>query len=118
VKLSILNQLAAMAALALAALSGPAAAQAWPAKPIRLIVNFPAGGAVDVIGRAVAPGLGEALGQQLVIENRPGAGGNIGADAVAKAPGDGYTLLMSSGGTISINPALYAKMPFDPAKDL
>jgi tripartite-type tricarboxylate transporter receptor subunit TctC len=83
-----------------------------------MIVNFPAGGVADVVARAVAPGLGEAVGQQLVIENRPGAGGNIGADAVAKAPADGYTLLMSSGGTISINPSLYAKMPFDPAKDL
>jgi tripartite-type tricarboxylate transporter receptor subunit TctC len=71
-----------------------------------------------VIGRAVAPGLSDALGQQIVIENRPGAGGNIGADTVAKAPGDGYTLLMSSGGTISINPSLYAKMPFDATKDL
>jgi tripartite-type tricarboxylate transporter receptor subunit TctC len=95
-----------------------AQAQSWPAKPVRLIVNFPAGGAADAIARAVAPGLGETLGQQIVIENRPGAGGNIGADAVAKAPGDGYTLLMSSGGTISINPSLYPKMPFDPAKDL
>ncbi len=94
------------------------AAQAWPAKPLRIIVNFPPGGAADVIARAVAPGLGEALGQQVVIENRPGAGGNIGADAVAKSPADGYTLLMSSGGTVSINPHIYAKMSYDPVKDL
>ena len=107
---------AAVAAGTLAA--SQALAQPWPAKPIRMIVNFPAGGAVDVIGRAVAPGLAEALGQQIVIENRPGAGGNIGADAVAKSPGDGYTLLMSSGGTISINPSLYPKMPFDATRDL
>jgi tripartite-type tricarboxylate transporter receptor subunit TctC len=118
-KLATVTRRALGAALAAGALAAThAVAQAWPAKPIRLIVNFPAGGAVDVIGRAVAPGLAEALGQQIVIENRPGAGGNIGADAVAKAPGDGYTLLMSSGGTISINPALYQKMPFDPARDL
>ena len=117
-KLASYRTLAAAAALALGTLSGLAAAQAWPSKPIRMIVNFPAGGVADVVARAVAPGLGEAIGQQLVIENRPGAGGNIGADAVAKAPADGYTLLMSSGGTISINPSLYSKMPFDPAKDL
>jgi len=118
VKLASYKTLAAATALGLATLSGLTFAQAWPAKPIRMIVNFPAGGVADVVARAVSPGLGEAIGQQLVIENRPGAGGNIGADAVAKAPADGYTLLMSSGGTISINPSLYAKMPFDPAKDL
>ena len=117
-KLASYRTLAAAIALGLGTLSGLAAAQTWPSKPIRMIVNFPAGGVADVVARAVAPGLGDAIGQQLVIENRPGAGGNIGADAVAKAPADGYTLLMSSGGTISINPSLYAKMPFDPAKDL
>ena len=117
-KLASYKTLAAATALGLATLSGLTFAQAWPAKPIRMIVNFPAGGVADVVARAVSPGLGEAIGQQLVIENRPGAGGNIGADAVAKAPADGYTLLMSSGGTISINPSLYPKMPFDPAKDL
>ena len=117
-KLAPYRIFATAAALGLAGISGLAAAQPWPAKPIRMIVNFPAGGVADVVARAVAPGLGEGVGQQIVIENRPGAGGNIGADAVAKAPADGYTLLMSSGGTISINPSLYAKMPFDPAKDL
>ena len=108
----------ATAALAACTFGQAAHAQAWPAKPLRVIVNFPPGGAADAIARAVAPGLGEALGQQVVIENRPGAGGNIGADAVAKSPADGYTLLMASGGAISINPHLYAKMPFDPVKDL
>ena len=108
---------AAFALLGLA-VCGNVLAQAWPSKPIRMIVNFPAGGVVDVIARLVSPGLSESLGQQVVVENRPGAGGNIGADAVAKSAGDGYTLLMSSGGTISINPVLYSKMPFDPAKDL
>ena len=104
-----------VAAIALPELAG---AQVWPAKPLRIIVNFPPGGAADVIARAAAPGLGDALGQQVVIENRPGAGGNIGANAVAKSPSDGYTLLMGSGGTVSINPHIYAKMPFDPVKDL
>jgi tripartite-type tricarboxylate transporter receptor subunit TctC len=118
VKLASYKSLAAATALGLATLSGSAAAQTWPSKPIRMIVNFPAGGVADVVARAVSPGLGEAIGQQIVVENRPGASGNIGADAVAKAPADGYTLLMSSGGTISINPSLYSKMPFDPAKDL
>ena len=108
---------AAFALLGLA-VCGNVLAQAWPSKPIRMIVNFPAGGVVDVIARLVSPGLSESLGQQVVVENRPGAGGNIGADAVAKSAGDGYTLLMSSGGTISINPVLYSKMPFDPTKDL
>ncbi|MDP3700442.1 MAG: tripartite tricarboxylate transporter substrate binding protein [Hylemonella sp.] len=95
-----------------------AQAQNWPAKPIKVIVNFPPGGAADVLARLVAAPLQDALGQPVVIENRGGAGGNIGADAVAKAPADGYTLLMSSGGTLSINPHLYARMPFDASKDL
>jgi tripartite-type tricarboxylate transporter receptor subunit TctC len=93
-------------------------AQAWPAKPVRVIVNFPPGGAADQIARAIGTPLQEALGQPVVVENRGGAGGNIGGDAVAKSPADGYTLLMSSGGMVSINPAIYPKMPFDPAKDL
>ena len=97
----------------------PALAQsAWPNKPVRVIVSFPPGGAADQIARAVAQPLQEALGQPVVVENRAGAGGNIGADAVAKSPADGYTLLMSSGGTVSINPHIYAKMPFDPTKDI
>jgi tripartite-type tricarboxylate transporter receptor subunit TctC len=97
----------------------PAQAQgAYPDKPIRLIVNFPPGGAADVIGRAVAQQLGESLKQQVVVENRPGANGNIGADAVAKSAADGYTLLLSSGGAMTVNPFLYPSMPFDPVKDL
>src|SRR5262249_25421120 len=97
----------------------PAAlAQAWPSKPIRIVVNFPPGGAADQIARAVAPQLQTALGQTVVVENRAGSGGNIGGEAVAKSPPDGYTLLMSSGGMVSVNPHIYAKMPFDPAKDL
>lgn len=111
-----------VAASALMALSaffgGTAHAQTWPAKPVRVIVNFPPGGAADQIARAISTPLQEALGQPVVVENRGGAGGNIGGDAVAKSPADGYTLLLSSGGMVSINPAIYPKMPFDPAKDL
>jgi len=95
-----------------------ALAQAWPSKPVRIVVNFPPGGAADVIARAVAAPLQESLGQPVVVENRAGSGGNIGGDVVAKSPPDGYTLLMSSGGMVSVNPHIYAKMPFDPAKDL
>jgi len=108
---------ALLAVIALAA-TGLAFAQAWPNKPIRLVVNFPPGGAADQIARSVGVPLGEALGEPIVIENRPGANGNIGADAVAKSPPDGYTLLMSSGGAFSVNPHLYTKLPFDPVKDL
>ncbi len=96
----------------------PALAQDWPTKPVRVIVNFPPGGAADVIGRSVAQSLSEALGQQFVVENRPGANGNLGADAVAKSPADGYTLLLSSGGAMTVNPFLYTSMPFDPVRDL
>ncbi len=90
----------------------------WPVKPVKVIVSFPPGGAADQIARIIAQPLQEALGQPVVVENRAGAGGNIGGDAVAKSPADGYTLLMSSGGTVSINPHLYARMPFDPTKDI
>ncbi|MDO9384986.1 MAG: tripartite tricarboxylate transporter substrate binding protein [Hyphomicrobiaceae bacterium] len=95
-----------------------AGAGAWPNKPVRVIVNFPPGGAADQLARAIGVPLAEALGQPVVIENRAGANGNIGGEAVAKAPNDGYTLLMSSGGMVSVNPHLYQKMSFDPAKDL
>jgi tripartite-type tricarboxylate transporter receptor subunit TctC len=101
------------------AVAAPAAfAQAYPNKPVRVIVSFPPGGAADQIARAVSQPLQEALGQPVVVENRAGANGNIAGDFVAKQPGDGYTLLMSSGGTVSINPHLYPRMSFDPAKDL
>jgi len=108
-----------LALAATLAMAAPAAfAQAFPAKPLKLVVNFPPGGAADVIGRALAQQLSEQLKQQVVVENRPGANGNIGADAVAKSPADGYTLLMSSGGAVTVNPFLYTKMPFDAEKDL
>ncbi len=108
--------------LALAGLAAwPARAQtpAWPlAKPLRLIVNFPAGGSPDAVARAVAGPLSQALGQQIVVDNRGGAGGIIGADAAAKSPADGYTFLLSSGSAAAIVPLLNNKMPYDPAKDL
>jgi tripartite-type tricarboxylate transporter receptor subunit TctC len=105
-------------ALAAAALPLGALAQAWPGKPVRIIVNFPPGGAADQIARVVQPGLSEALGQPVVIENRGGANGMLGGEAVARSAADGYTLLMSSGGMVSVNPHIYRKMPFDPVKDL
>src|SRR5215218_1130626 len=89
-------------------------AQHYPDRPIRLIAPFPAGGLVDVLARALGEELSRTLGQPVIIENRPGAGGNLGADAVAKAPPDGYTLLMTSPGIQSINQFLYTSMPFDP----
>ena len=91
-----------------------------PGPPSRssVVVNFPPGGAADQIARAVALPLQEALGQPVVVENRAGANGNVGGDVVAKSPADGYTLLMSSGGMVSVNPHIYPKMAFDPAKDL
>ena len=105
--------------LAAAAMLAPAHANnAWPAKPIKVIVNFPAGGAADQIARAISQPLQESLKQPVVIENRAGANGNLGGEAVARAPADGYTLLMSSGGMVSVNPHLYSRMSFDPAKDL
>ena len=96
---------------------GLVTAQPYPAKPIRLIVPFAAGQGADVAARLIAQKLGDEIGQPLVIDNRPGAGGNIGAQAAAKAPPDGYTLLVGSNGTHAANPALYATLPFDPIRD-
>jgi len=108
----------ALAAGALAAIAPTARAQAFPNKPIRLICPFPPGGAVDIASRAIATELSKTIGQQVNVENKPGAGGNIGGiEAVRSAP-DGYTLFMTTSGIQAINPALYAKMPFDPNKDL
>ncbi len=103
-------------AILLSACFGTAAqAQNYPDRPIRLIAPFPAGGLVDVLARAVGDELSKSLGQPVIVENRPGAGGNIGAEAVAKSAPDGYTLLMTSAGILTANEFLYAKMPFDPA---
>jgi tripartite-type tricarboxylate transporter receptor subunit TctC len=93
-------------------------AQTWPTHPIRLTVNFPPGGAADLLARLIGQSLGETLGQPVVIENKGGANGNLGGEAVARSVPDGYSLLMSSGSMVAINPHLYASMPFDPAKDL
>jgi tripartite-type tricarboxylate transporter receptor subunit TctC len=106
-----------LAFVVLLAAAGVAAAQSYPSKPIRLIVPFAPGGNVDITARAVAPALGEVLGQPIVVENRPGAGGTIGADAAAKSAPDGYTLLMGSNSTVSVAPALYPKNPYDPVRD-
>ncbi len=107
---------ACAAALGLACMQA-GAQSAWPNKPVRMVVPFAPGGTTDILARAVAPELSRAFGQQFVVDNRAGAGGNVGADIVAKAPADGYTLLMGTVGTHGINKSLYAKMPFDPQKD-
>lgn len=92
-------------------------AQAWPTKPLRIIVPFPAGQSTDILARVTAEQLAKALGQQVIVENRPGAAGSIGADVAAKAAPDGYTLLMVTISTHGIAPALYPKLPYDPVKD-
>src|SRR6185369_8941493 len=108
---------------ALAALTGSIgapwawAADAWPSKPVRIVVPFAAAGTTDIIARAISPELQRAFAQPFVVDNKPGAGGNTGAAEVAKAPPDGYTLLMGTVGTHAINPALYPKMPYDHVKD-
>lgn len=109
-----------LAAATLCAINiAPSAAQttAWPNKPVRIIVPFPAGGTTDVVARLLGQRLQEAWGQTVIVENKTGAGGNIGAVEVAKAPNDGYTLLMASGSIVTVNPHIYARMPFDAAKD-
>jgi tripartite-type tricarboxylate transporter receptor subunit TctC len=97
-------------------MAAPVWAQSYPTKPVRIVAPFPPGGVADVLARALAPELQAALGQQVIVDNKPGAGGNIGAEIVAKAEPDGHTLLLASAGILTINEFLYAKMPFDPAK--
>ena len=115
------NRRIAIASFVLTAVSlmaQPATAQStWPSKPVKIIVPFAPGGTTDSLARAMAPELSKAFGQPFIVENRAGAGGNIGADAVAKSAADGYTLLMGTVGTHGINKALYKKMAFDPQKD-
>ena len=106
-----------LAGLAAAALPLGALAQNYPAKPVTIVVPFAPGGTTDILARIVGQGLGTELGQPFVVDNRAGAGGNIGASLAAKAPADGYTLFMGTVGTHAINQALYKKMPFDPVKD-
>ncbi|WP_348755483.1 tripartite tricarboxylate transporter substrate binding protein [uncultured Aquincola sp.] len=112
--------LKATAALGLLAATGLAGAQAdtWPSKPIRIVVPYTPGGSSDIIARIISQPLQEALKQTVIVENKPGANGNTGSDMVAKAPADGYTLLMCDVGALSISPSVYTKLPFNPSKDL
>ncbi|HEY0825675.1 MAG TPA: tripartite tricarboxylate transporter substrate binding protein [Ramlibacter sp.] len=111
----------AAAALLLSAFAATASAQApaadYPKQPVRVVVTFPPGGSADAVVRMLVPRLNEKLGQQVVVDNRPGAGGNIGLSLVAKAPADGYTIGVGAAGALSANSSLYAQMPFDPIKD-
>jgi tripartite-type tricarboxylate transporter receptor subunit TctC len=97
---------------------GTAGAQEFPNKPVRIVVPWPPSGNVDITARTLAPAFGEALGQQVIVENKAGAGGRIGTEAVVKAPADGYTLLLGSSGTITSGPAVFKQLAFDPLKDL
>jgi tripartite-type tricarboxylate transporter receptor subunit TctC len=112
------NGLTVMATTVLVALAGAASAQEFPTKPIRLIDGFAPGGGTDVIARLMSPRLGELLGQPVVVENRPGATGTIGAATVVRAPPDGYTLLVGLSSTIAVSPSLLAKLPYDTLRDL
>lgn len=117
---SSLGSIPRRAALGLALLlaSGMALAQAYPARPIKLVVPFPPGGGTDIIAREVANKVATSEGWTIVIDNKPGSGGNIGVDAAAKASPDGYTLVLGQTSNLAINPSLYAKLPYDPVKDL
>lgn len=112
----ILRFMSSVLLAALALQPGIALAQSYPSKPIRIVVPFPAGGAVDTLARLVGPKMADGLNQPVLVENRAGAGGNIGADAVAKAAADGYSILLNTNGH-AISPALYRKLPFDAVKD-
>lgn len=115
--LPCLAALAALASTPAVAAQAPAKGDAYPTKPIRLIVPLTAGGPTDIAARIVAVPLSEALGQQVIVDNRPGAGGNIGADLAAKSPPDGYTLFMGTSGPLAINASLYPSLPYNPLKD-
>jgi tripartite-type tricarboxylate transporter receptor subunit TctC len=112
-----MSALAGLFAAAALALSGIAFAQPWPSKPIKIIVPYPPGGTSDILARSVGQKLTETLGQVVVVENKPGATGNIGADFVAKSPPDGYTLLLADIGSLAISPSVTTSLPFDPVKD-
>lgn len=105
-------------ALVAGTLASSAFAQAWPSKPIRVLVPFPPGGGTDLIARETTQKVAAATGWTFVIDNKPGAGGNLGVDAAAKSPADGYTLVLGQTSNLAINPTLYAKLPYDPQKDL
>ncbi len=114
----MLNLFAKSVVIAALTMASMAHAQTFPTKPIRLICPFPPGGAVDIASRAIAHEMSKTIGQQVIVENRPGAGGNIGGAEAARSAPDGYTIFMTTSGINAINPALYSKMPFDPNKDL
>ena len=103
--------------IAVCLLAAPAFSQDFPSKPVRIVVPWPPSGNVDITARTVQPALGEALGQQVIVENRAGAAGVIGTSAVAKSPADGYTLLLGSSGTITAGPAVFKNAPYDPVRD-
>ena len=115
---AFLHTTAAAAAAAASTLALPAFAQAWPSRPIKLVVPFPPGSSPDIIGRLLAEPLGQALGQTVIVDNKPGAGGNVGTAAVAKAEPDGYTLLFTIQGPLVTAPLLSANLNYDPLKDL
>ena len=114
---SVATVAAVTLACTFAVLASAHAQGVWPTKPVRIVVPFAPGGTTDILARALVPDLSRAFGQQFIVDNRAGAGGNVGAEIVARAPGDGYTLLMGTVGTHGINRALYAKLPYDPIKD-
>jgi tripartite-type tricarboxylate transporter receptor subunit TctC len=109
--------LTAVAAALLAVAAGSAGAQTFPSKQMRMVVTFPTGGAPDILARTISEKLDPAWGQTMIVDNKPGAGGNIGAEFVARAPADGHTMVMGTVGTHSINGSLYAKIPYDMVKD-
>ena len=117
-QISKLSKKIALIAGAFAVLASPLAmAQNWPTKPIKLIIPFAAGGTTDILGRLLAQQLTKDLGQNVIVENKPGAGGNIAAEYVAQSPADGYTIMLASGSMLTVNPFLYKKLPVNYAKD-
>src|SRR5262249_40891330 len=110
-------RLACLFAIALFTTGSPTPAADYPTQTIKIVVPFPPGGGVDVVARVIAPGLSELLGQSVIVENRGGAGGSLGAIAVAQAPKDGYTLLLGTASTHGTNPNVYTKLPYDAVRD-
>jgi tripartite-type tricarboxylate transporter receptor subunit TctC len=114
---SVKSIISAIAAVILIALSSACFAQGYPNKPVKYVVPYPPGGPLDTVARLLGQKVSERIGQPVIVENKPGAGGNIGADAVAKSPADGYTILMGAVATHAINPTLYRSIPYDPIRD-
>ena len=114
---SIARRISSVLVLLASVAAQPVVAQTYPSKAVRIVVPFAPGSTIDIIGRIIAPKLSEALGQPVLVDNRPGAGGMVGMDAVAKAPPDGHTLVIGALGPLAMNPALYPKTPFDPVRD-